>query len=422
MKKTVDIIVLGATGFTGQCTVQQLARLTQEKYCDITWGIAGRSKEKLHKIITNSDETGLAFKNLTIIEVDIENEESLKKMLDVAKVVINCTGPNSVLSPPIVKACIETGTHYVDISAEMFHILNLYKNYHKAAEDANVLIIPSCGFVAIPAEAGMIYLDKQFKGTLNTVQCYVELLMQSAVPKVFLLHNGTWTSLVSVLETFKQHIALKKELFPKPIELVPEEMNKSLFHRHKGRTWFPYPATENDSVDMSQRYLYEKTKKKPVHFKAYTSVQYSFQLIGVLFGILVLYLYHYLSYFSCFRKLLINHPRLMTLGSVSVSEKGPTEQMRKDTKFRFVLNGRGWDIGQDTKSEPTKKITVKVSGQDPGYDSTAIAVIMCAITILKEKSQMPNGGVIMPGAAFYRTDIVDRLTSDCYLFEVVQNE
>ncbi|XP_075976278.1 saccharopine dehydrogenase-like oxidoreductase [Anticarsia gemmatalis] len=415
MKKSVDIIVLGATGYTGKCTVQQLASLTQEKYWDVTWGIAGRSKEKLQKVVADLNKNGLAVKDLTIIEADIENEESLKKMLEVAKVVINCTGPNSILSPPIVKACIETGTHYVDISAEMFHILNLYKNYHKAAEDANVLIIPSCGFAAIPAETGMIYLERQFKGTLNTVHCYVELLLPNIFPKV-VIHNGTWTSLVYVLETFKQHIALKKELFPKPIEPVPEEMNKSFFHRHNRRTWFPYPGTENDLVDMSQRYLYEKTKKKPVHFNAYTTVQYFFQFIVIP----AMYLYYYLSYFSCFRKLLINFPKLMTIGYVS--EKGPTDKTRQDTKFRFVLNGKGWDIDQDTKSEPTKKMTVKVSGQDPGYDSTGIAIIMCAITILKEGSNMPNGGVIMPGAAFYRTDIVDRLMHDGYKFEVVQNE
>lgn len=55
-----------------------------------------------------------------MIESNVDNRESLKKALQMAKVVINCTGPNSVLSAPIVEASIESGTHYLDISAEMF--------------------------------------------------------------------------------------------------------------------------------------------------------------------------------------------------------------------------------------------------------------------------------------------------------------
>lgn len=54
------------------------------------------------------------------MECDVENEESLKKVLQAAKVVINCTGPHCTMSPPIVRNCIEAGTHYLDLSAEIF--------------------------------------------------------------------------------------------------------------------------------------------------------------------------------------------------------------------------------------------------------------------------------------------------------------
>ncbi|KAJ8724363.1 hypothetical protein PYW08_015837 [Mythimna loreyi] len=382
--KSLDIIVLGATGFTGKCTVKYLASLTREKYWDVTWGIAGRSRDKLQGLISELNATGFDTKNIVIVESDIENRESLRKALKTAKVVINCTGPNTVLSPPIVETCIECGTHYVDISAEMFHILNLYRNFNKAAEDASVLVVPSCGFAAIPAETGMIYLDRQFKGTLHTVECYtnLEIPKRAYIPGRALIHNGTWTSLVHVLEHFKEHLALWKELFPTPIEPEPEEMKKSFFHRHNGETWFPYPGTENESVTMSQRYLYEKAQKKPAHFKAYTTFPLCIHFILVP----IMYLYYYLSYFKFFRKLLINFPRLMTIGYAS--EKGPSQEMRQDTKYNFVLNGKGWDIGADLNTTPTKKMSVKVSGCDPGYDTTSVAIIMCAITILKESSNM----------------------------------
>ena len=130
---------------------------------------------------------------------------------------------------------------------------------------------------------------------------------------------------------------------------------RSFFHRHNGRTWFPYPGTEPELVDMSQRYLHEKTQKKPAHFKIYTTFPVCFHFIIVP----VMFLYYYLSYFKWFRKLLINWPRLMTVGYVS--QKGPSEKTRQDMKYKFVLNGKGWDLGADLNSKPTKTMSVMVS-------------------------------------------------------------
>lgn len=63
--KSLDIIVLGATGFTGKCTVQHLARLTKEKYLDVTWGIAGRSKDKMQSLITELNKLGKFLLNIS---------------------------------------------------------------------------------------------------------------------------------------------------------------------------------------------------------------------------------------------------------------------------------------------------------------------------------------------------------------------
>lgn len=415
MVKTIDIVVLGATGYTGKCVVKMLATLTKEEYYDITWAIAGRSKEKLQDLATELCKADVGVKNLTIIESDIKNEASLKKMFDMTKVVINCTGPNCLLSPPIVKACIETGTHYVDISAEMLHMLKLQQDYHRRAEEAGVLVIPSCGFSSTVLEFGMVFLQRQFEGTLYSMECYAELLLPSWIPGKIVLHNGTWTSTVYVMETFKKHWALWREMFP-PIEPEPEEMQKSFFHRHNRRFWFPAPGPEWYLGEMSQRYLYQTTGKKPVYLKEYTTFQYCFQFIIIP----IMYIYYYLCYFKCFSKLLIKLPRLLTFGMVS--EAGPSNKTRQNTKFRYTFNGKGWDVNDDLKSKPLKSLSVKVTGQDPGYDSTALAIIMCAITILKERSNMPKGGVIMPGAAFYKTDIIDRLTqNNGFKFEVLNN-
>ncbi|CAB3250825.1 unnamed protein product [Arctia plantaginis] len=387
MDKSVDIIAFGATGCTGKCTVLRLARLTTEKYLNISWAIAGRSKEKLLSLVKELSERGFNIKELLTIECDINNEESIKTMSKMTKVVINCTAPKILLSSLIVKTCIETRTHYVDLSGEMYHILNLYRDYYKSAADANVLVIPSCGFSTMPVETGLIYLEKQFKGTLYTVECFTEFSIPPCRLFRALIHNGRWTSLLNSFKTYRHQLSLWSEFFPEPVEPEPEEMKRSLFFRNKGRLWFPWPGIENDSVKMSQMFLYEKNEKKPLHFKV-------------------------------FRRLLISFPRLFTLGYVS--RKGPTYTMRQSTNFSFILNGKGWELDCNEKSKPTKTLSVKVSGQDPCQDSTAIALIMSAITILKESSNMPKGGVITPGAAFFRTDIVDRLMHEGYTFQVLK--
>ncbi|CAB3235861.1 unnamed protein product [Arctia plantaginis] len=411
MKKSVDIIVFGATGFTGKFTVLQLARLTKEKYLDIKWGIAGRSKEKLEMLTTEIHNAGFDIKNVPVIECDANNEESLKNMLRVTKVVINCSGVNIILSPKIVKVCIETGTHYVDISSEIFHILSLHRDYDKVAKNANILVIPCCGYSSLLMETAMMYLDKKFKGTLHSVECYVENFLPMSLPPKALLHKGTWTSLVHVLITFKEYLALKKEILPKAYEPEKEKIKRPFFFRNNSQLWFPWPGVENDTVLMSQKHLYEESGKKPFHFNAYTTCEkwYQFLLIPAM------YIYYYLCYFKCFAKLLINYPRVFTFGLIS--EKGPTHEIAQKMKFSFLLNGKGWETG-DQNWEPTKTISVKVSGKDP-YDATVFAVIMSAITVIKERWNMPTGGVIMPGAAFYETDLVDRL-KDVFTYEVLK--
>lgn len=411
MKKSVDIVVMGATGFTGKCVVKFLATLTKEKYCDITWAIAGRSKEKLQNLSMELITQDIGVENRSIIECDIKNVESIERMLGMARVVINCTGPHCLLSPPIVECCIKTGTHYVDISAEIFHILSLYKDYHQRAEQAEVLIIPNCGFSSIPFETGILYLERQFKGTLNSVQCYAELNLPPWRPAKTLLHQGTWASAVYVMETFKEHLALWKNICP-PMDSEPEEMKKSFFHRNQGCTWVPWPGPDVYTAALTQKYLNEKTQKSRVHLKGYTTSRHIFYYILVPF----IFLYYYLSYFKCFRRLLVNYASLFTIGMVST--KGPANETRHNMDFSFTFNGKGWESNGDLINVASKSLSVKVSGQDP-YDATAVAVISCAISIIKEQSRMPKGGVIMPGAAFHKTDIIDRLMHNGLKFEVL---
>ncbi|CAG9787158.1 unnamed protein product [Diatraea saccharalis] len=398
----LDVLIVGATGFTGKHAVKNLIEILKgSPDLSVSWGITGRSKEKLDNVLSELEEIGETKTNVTVIKCDVEKDD-LRDVTGRAKVVINCTGPNTILSEPIVRACVETKTHYVDISAELYHMIHLYRIYHKVAEEANVLIVPACGFAAVPVETGIAYLEKKFNGTLNTVEGYFDIILpkRANFPGKCVIHFGTWASLVQELQNLREYQRLKAETFPQNIYIPePPGFKRSFFHRQRGKFWFPYPGPDRDVNDMSQRYLYEKNGKKPYHCKLYTKTPMFFQMLII---VPAMFLYFYLCYFKFFRNWLVKYPRFFSLGYVS--HKGPTEKIAKETKFKLSLLGKG--VGSDSKE---KSLTVQVSGADPGYETTSIAVVVSALTILLQNDKIPKGGVLGVGAAFRDTNIDEML-------------
>lgn len=111
----LDVIIFGASGFTGKYTVYQSVNILK----GLKWGVAGRSKEKLEDVLKemgNKAETDLS--KIPIILADLKDEQSLKKMTEKAKVIVNCCGPYMLFGEPVIKACIATSTHHLDVSGE----------------------------------------------------------------------------------------------------------------------------------------------------------------------------------------------------------------------------------------------------------------------------------------------------------------
>ncbi|XP_068624638.1 saccharopine dehydrogenase-like oxidoreductase [Battus philenor] len=410
----VDIIVIGATGFTGKHVVKQLAGFRKhETYKTITWGVSGRSKEKVNNLLSEIEESDIDITKILTVISDVTDESNISNVTKKAKIVINCTGPNTLLSEYIVKACLQTGTHYVDISAELYHMLNVYRAYHKSAEEAGVLIVPSCGFASIPTSTGLILLDRHFNGSLRSAECYVELHIPRECyfggRNKTLVHYGTWESFVHEMYNMGKYKQLKKEIFPQTSsEPIPRELKKSFFHKHEGRVWFPYPGPDYEVDSMARTYFQEKKGKKPIHFKAYTTMPLCihFLLIPIVF------IAYFLCKLRCFRNLMWKYPGFFSFGLMS--HKGPTEKLKNDLKYTFTLIGKGDD-------DKAKKHIVKITGSDPGYKTTAAAVLFSAVTILLERSKTPKGGVLMPESVFYDTDIVERLNGNGMNYEIVND-
>lgn len=112
----LDVVIFGATGFTGKYTIKNLVKVAKTK--NFTWGVAGRNKEKLLKTLTDMVGEDMDISKIPLIIADLENSSSLEEMAKQAKVILNCCGPYRFYGEQVVKACIANKTHHVDVSGE----------------------------------------------------------------------------------------------------------------------------------------------------------------------------------------------------------------------------------------------------------------------------------------------------------------
>ena len=138
-----DLVVYGATGFTGQYVVEEVARTAQKE--DIKWAIGGRNADKLKSVLTVAAlKTGVDVKDVPVVVADTNDEASLRAMTARAQVIINLVGPYTMYGEPVVKACLETGTHYMDVGGETLFMEEMHLKYDRVAKEKCVYLISCC--------------------------------------------------------------------------------------------------------------------------------------------------------------------------------------------------------------------------------------------------------------------------------------
>lgn len=142
-----DIIVYGATGFTGRLVAEYLAA----NYADVKWAMAGRSLTKLEEV---RDEIG-APAGTPLLTANADDPASLKAMVERAKVVITTVGPYQLYGEPILAACAAAGTAYVDLCGEPAWMRQMIDKYEGTAKASGARIVFSCGFDSIPFDLGV---------------------------------------------------------------------------------------------------------------------------------------------------------------------------------------------------------------------------------------------------------------------------
>ncbi|KAG7461123.1 hypothetical protein MATL_G00206630 [Megalops atlanticus] len=414
------IIVFGASGFTGQFVVEEVARTSAEgPKGTLKWAIAGRSRQKLEKVLEQAAGT-LSKPELKseveIIVADVGEPDSLAAMCKQGVIVLNCVGPYRFYGEPVVKACVENGAHCIDICGEPQFLEGMQLNYHNQAVDKGVYVIGSCGFDSIPADMGVLFTRDQFKGTLTAVESFLTV---STGPEGGCIHDGTWQSAIYGFADSDKLRSLRKKFGHKPLPIVGAKIKRRsalFFSKEIDQYAVPFMGADPSVVKRTQRFLHEEHEESPVQYGAYAGVGGISSVIKLLFAGM---LFWFMVKFSFGRSLLIKFPELFSFGVFS--KAGPTRKQMEDSSFCFTFYGEGYTEGQDPQQgKPNAKIRTQVKGAEAGYVATPIAMVQAAITLLNEPKSLPKtGGVYTPGAAFAKTTLIDRLNKHGFQFSVI---
>ncbi|MDG0969520.1 MAG: saccharopine dehydrogenase NADP-binding domain-containing protein [Porticoccaceae bacterium] len=163
-KKELDIIIYGATGFTGRLVAQYL----NERYgvnTEIKWAMAGRNLEKLTAV---RDEMGIPV-DIPLLMIDPQDTSSINSMVKSASVILTTVGPYQLYGNELVAACAAAGTDYVDLCGEPAWMHKMIAEHSEAAAASGARIVFSCGFDSIPFDLGVLFLQRHAQKVLGTM-------------------------------------------------------------------------------------------------------------------------------------------------------------------------------------------------------------------------------------------------------------
>ena len=161
--RELDIVVYGATGFTGRLVAEYL----NNQYGvngEVIWAMAGRSQSKLEQV---RDEMGISA-DVPLVVADSSNLDSIRAMVERTAVVCTTVGPYQLYGNELVGACAEAGTDYVDLCGEPGWMHKMIGAHSAAAEVSGARIVFSCGFDSVPFDLGVLFLQQTAEQKLGS--------------------------------------------------------------------------------------------------------------------------------------------------------------------------------------------------------------------------------------------------------------
>jgi len=410
-----DIVLYGASGFTGAYVLERF--VNSEDYGHLSFAVAGRSMQKLKKVLKDVGElTGKDISQIPIIVADSGNEKELANMAQQAKVIINVVGPYRVYGESVVKAAVSNGANHVDISGEPAWLESMQMKYNDEAVKNGVYVVGACGWDSVPCDLGVNFLKQNFDGTLSHAETFPQIKSGEAG---YSFNAGTYQTLIlGIWQAKNDGLGRIRKA------IMPEKLDKSKYSRVPKRSllWWneslsayclPFMGADKSIVQRSQYYDAVANKQYPVSVETYILVKSYFWAFMLIAWLTV---FNYLIKFDFTRNILQKYPGICS--GYLFKEHGPTRVQAKQASFTYWFIGTGW-TNSNMDEPPKKRVVARCDGPDAGYIATSGCVLSCALTVLKEHDALPqSGGVFTTAGAFKDTKIYERLESCGITFRI----
>ncbi|KAA0151352.1 hypothetical protein FNF27_06348 [Cafeteria roenbergensis] len=221
-KRAWDIVVYGATGFTGRLVSQYLAKHAPS---GMRIAIAGRSESKLlalrSTLDTSSDErvSPRTPEDIGVIVADALDEPRIRELARDTRVVIAAAGPFAKYGTPLARAAAHAGTHYADITGEAPWVRTVIDELHDTARSSGALLIPMSGFDSVPADLGAFFTVQQMRKRRGSG---VRAIRAYARTRGGGMSGGTIASAVNMMSD-----AAASKTGADPLCMVPESLGRA---------------------------------------------------------------------------------------------------------------------------------------------------------------------------------------------------
>ncbi|WP_026360043.1 saccharopine dehydrogenase family protein [Amycolatopsis nigrescens] len=373
-----DVVVFGATGFTGGMTAEYLARAAPPGF---RLALAGRNRGKLEAVRARLAALDPACAELPLLTADITDRDSILAVARATKVVITTVGPYALYGAPLVAACAEAGTDYVDLCGEPEFVDRTYLNQHAKARSSGARIVHACGFDSIPYDLGVLYTVRQLPSD-------VPLQVRGQVRIGATLSGGTFASaLTAAARPVAMWRAAKERANaePRPEGRRARALTGRPRRDHETGHWLvPLPNLDPQIVARSAAALEEYGPD--FGYTHYAAVK---RLPTVLAGA---------AGVAAMAALAQVPPVRNALGNLRKPGEGPSPERRAQSWFevRFVGEGGG------------QRVVTEVSGGDPGYDESAKMLAESALCLAVD--DLPETAGQLTTAVAMGDALVDRLT------------
>lgn len=386
-----DVILFGATGYTGKLVAEVLAKRAAEQ--GLRWALAGRDANKLAAVRDSlSRAPGAAEIGIRI--ADASDRRSLDAIAKDTRVVCTTVGPYARYGSGLVAACAAAGTDYCDLTGEVQWMRRMIDAHHEEAKKSGARIVHTCGFDSIPSDLGVWMVEEhalsKYGRPAERVTAYVRMKGGAS--------GGTISSMITMFEEAEKDPSLRK-LLASPYALDPEKDaekprvfdQKSVSYDEKQGTYtapFFMAPVNTRVVRRSNALLANRYGRDMVYHETLstgTGTKGALLGWGFLAGI-----------GGLFAGLAIPPLRKVLADKVLPKPgEGPTAAERDAGYFRFEIVAEG----EKRIDSPAFSFRAKVSDDvDPGYGSTAKMLAESALCLAFD--DLPSeGGVTTPAAA-----------------------